>query len=66
MMSDRRLKILSSIPSDGSGVPGEVLGGTEIACGSGSITVLEMQISGRKAQSASVFLQGNNISQRLE
>ena len=66
MMSDRRLKILSSIPSDGSGVPGKVLGGTEIACGSGSITVLEMQISGKNAQSANVFLQGNNLSGQLE
>jgi methionyl-tRNA formyltransferase len=66
MMSDRRLKILSSIPSDGSGVPGKVLGGTEIACGSGSITVLEMQISGKNAQSANVFLQGNNMSGQLE
>ena len=66
MMSDRRLKILSSIPSDGSGVPGKVLGGTEIACGSGSITVLELQISGRNVQSANVFLQGNNMSGRLE
>ena len=66
MMSDQRLKILSSIPSDGSGVPGKVLGGTEIACGSGSITVLEMQISGKNAQSANVFLQGNNLSGLLE
>lgn len=66
MMGDRRLKVLSSMPSDGSGIPGEVLGGAEIACGSGAIMLLEVQVSGKKSQSAGIFLQSKSLPGRLD
>ena len=65
MMGDQRLKVLESSLSGGTGVPGQVLKGTEIACGQGSVTLHQVQAAGKKAQSAKVFLQGYNLPNGL-
>ena len=65
MMGDQRLKVLESSLSGGTGVPGQVLKDTEIACGQGSVTLQLVQAAGKKAQRAKVFLQGNNLLEGL-
>ncbi|MDT1987209.1 MAG: methionyl-tRNA formyltransferase, partial [Planktomarina sp.] len=66
MVGERRLKALSSSLGNGFGYPGEVLGGTEIACGTGSVTLLEVQLSGKTSQSSAEFLLGNSLPNRLD
>ena len=66
MVGERRLKALSSSLGNGFGYPGEVLGGTEIACGTGSVTLLKVQLSGKASQSSAEFLLGNSLPNRLD
>jgi len=53
-----RLKLLRSRRAKGSGAPGKVLHGLTIACGEGSVEVLEVQRPGRRAARADEFLRG--------
>lgn len=54
-----RIKVLASRVSQGAGTPGAVLlEPFRIACGSGSIEVLQIQRAGKGAQDAATFLNG--------
>ncbi len=61
MLNGKRLKLLRSRHTEGSGAPGQVLGGFRVACGSGAIEVLEAQIEGRGRQDAEAFLNGTPL-----
>lgn len=57
-----RVKILRSARGDAGGPPGTVLGdGLIIACGDGSVNLLQLQKAGGKALAADEFLRGNPI-----
>ena len=56
------LKILSAVPADGSGPPGTVLDAKlTIACGSGAIRLVRVQLPGRQAMDADALLRGRPI-----
>lgn len=61
-----RVKIFASAPEQGSGVPGTVLEadakhGLLIACGTGTLRILELQMVGGKRMSACDYLRGHAI-----
>lgn len=66
LAAGERLKILRSRLADGSGAPGQVLGGLTIACGTGAIEIVEAQREGRKAVSGDELLRGWGLPERLE
>jgi methionyl-tRNA formyltransferase len=49
---------LRSRLAEGAGLPGQVLHGLTIACGSGAVEVLEVQREGKRPASARDFLNG--------
>ena len=56
------LKSLSAVPADGSGTPGTVLDARlTIACGSGAIRLVRVQLPGRQAMDADALLRGRPI-----
>jgi len=56
------LKIQSARPVAGSGAPGELLGGTTVACGEGTAwELLEVQPEGKKRMPAPAWLQGARL-----
>ena len=61
-----RTKLLNSRLIDGSGEPGDHLGGCRIACGTGAIEVTEVQRVGRKPVSANDFLRGIRVPDKFE
>ncbi|MDD9979616.1 MAG: methionyl-tRNA formyltransferase [Boseongicola sp.] len=61
-----RLKLLRSRVSRGVGQPGEHLGNFEIACGSGSVQVIEAQKSGKRPMQADVVLRGLTLPRYLD
>lgn len=65
MAGDQRVKLLRSRLGTGSGTPGQVLGGFEIACGEGSVEILEAQRAGKKPQTAADFLNGGGLPNHL-
>ena len=62
---DERLKLLRSRPVEGTGTPGEILGGMTIACGSGAVEVLEAQREGKKPMAVADLLRGLTLPARL-
>jgi len=60
------LKVLRASLGDGSGPPGTVLSSTErgieVACGTGSLLLIELQPAGKRAMAAVDFLAGHQIS----
>ncbi|AUM73130.1 methionyl-tRNA formyltransferase [Paracoccus jeotgali] len=60
-----RVKLLRSVVIDGSGEPGQVLQGFDIACGEGAVRVLEAQRQGKRPMLASEFLRGMTLPERL-
>ena len=60
-----RLKVLKSVlDSKSSSTPGQVMNqdkGLQVACGSGSIWIQEVQLEGKKVQEISAFLRGFKI-----
>jgi len=60
-----RVKLLRSAVIDGSGAPGQVLHGFDIACGEGAVRVLEAQRQGKRPMTASEFLRGMTLPERL-
>lgn len=66
LATGERLKILRSRLADGSGAPGQVLGGLTIACGTGAVEIVEAQREGRKAVSGDELLRGWGLPERLE
>lgn len=65
IMDDQRLKVLASYLSDGTGVPGQVLQASEIACGDGSVILTTLQPAGKTAQTIEVFFRGYSLPERL-
>ncbi|KZL22003.1 Methionyl-tRNA formyltransferase [Pseudovibrio axinellae] len=61
-----RVKVLRSNLTEGSGTAGEVIaaqGSTlSIACGSGAITLVQLQRAGKKPMSADEFLRGSKLN----
>ena len=54
-----RIKLLASVPTEGSGAPGTVLDGAPtIACGGGALQLLKLQRPGRGPVEADAFLRG--------
>jgi methionyl-tRNA formyltransferase len=54
-----RVKLLRTTHGEGSGTPGMLLDGNfTVACGEGSVRVLELQRAGRQAMKAEEFLRG--------
>ena len=60
------MKLLASQVSQGSGTPGQVLGGFEVACGQGSVIINRVQLAGKTAQTAAEFLQGHALPEKLD
>ncbi|MAZ02081.1 MAG: methionyl-tRNA formyltransferase [Sneathiella sp.] len=59
-----RIKVLSAVPIDVSGTPGEVLDGQlTIACGEGALALETVQPAGKGRMSAAAFLNGHLIRQ---
>src|SRR5262249_36378120 len=57
-----RVKLLRTTKADGAGVPGEVLDDRlTVACGSGSVRILELQRAGRQPMQAEEFLRGASV-----
>ena len=61
-VDDKLLKVYRVQSAAGAGAPGEVLkagrDGIEVACGSGSIVIVELQLEGKKRLPAAEFLAG--------
>ena len=64
-VAGERVKLLRSRLSEGSGAPGQVLGGFAVACGEGAIEVLEAQRAGKKPMAAGELLRGWDLPARL-
>ncbi|QDC08640.1 methionyl-tRNA formyltransferase [Oceanicola sp. D3] len=60
-----RVKLLRSRLAEGSGAPGEVLGGFTVACGSGAVEVLQAQRQGKRPMEAAELLRGLTLPGRL-
>lgn len=56
-----RLKVLRSELATGTGTPGTILQGLTVACGTGAITLTQVQREGRGAQDADSFLRGHPL-----
>lgn len=64
-MGGERVKLLRSRLVDGSGEPGQVLGGLAIACGSGAVEVMLAQREGKRPMEADAFLHGFAMPERV-
>lgn len=62
-VNGKRVKIHSACLSDSQGKPGEVisLSPLEVACGSGSIIINELQLEGKKRMDSRSFLNGHKL-----
>jgi methionyl-tRNA formyltransferase len=58
MIAGRRVKLLRSRPATGSGAPGTLLDGLTVACGSGAVSITELQPAGKPRMSAAAYLRG--------
>ena len=57
-----RIKLLRSTLVEAKGQPGKSLDDRlSIACGSGALRILEVQVAGKKAMSADAFLAGTRV-----
>lgn len=69
-LNGKRVKIFSTKLSSDSGTPGEVisLSPLTVACGQGSVVLLELQLEGKKRMDAAAFLNGHslNVSDKFE
>ena len=66
LIGGERVKLLRSRLVAGSGLPGQVLEGFTIACGTGAIEVLEAQREGKRPMPASDILRGLDLPARLD
>ncbi|HJV67439.1 MAG TPA: methionyl-tRNA formyltransferase [Geomonas sp.] len=68
-LDDKLLKVYRVQTASGSGAPGEVLkaarDGIEIACGNGSVLIVELQLEGKKRLPAAEFLAGCRLEPGL-
>jgi len=65
LAGDERMKLLRSRVVEGAGLPGQVLHGFTIACGSGAIEVVEAQRDGKRPMPAADALRGMVLPERL-
>jgi methionyl-tRNA formyltransferase len=61
-LGGERIKLLRSHLAAGTGAPGTVLGGLTVACGTGAVTVTEVQRAGRRPMVAAEFLRGTDLA----
>ena len=65
-LNGARLKVHRMKVGTGKGTPGTVLaagpGGLEVACGEGSIVLLDVQPEGKRVMSAGDFLSGHKLA----
>jgi methionyl-tRNA formyltransferase len=65
-LGGKLLKVHRVRTGETKGAPGTVLsagpGGVEVACGEGSLVLLELQLEGKRAMSAADFLSGHKLS----
>ena len=64
-MDGKRLKVISAIPSNGKGAPGEVIGNDDklvVACKDGAVQFITVQPEGSKVMSAADMLRGKGIA----
>ena len=64
-VAGERVKLLRARLAEGSGAPGEVLGGFTVACGAGAVEILEAQRAGRRAMKQEEFLRGTALPPAL-
>jgi methionyl-tRNA formyltransferase len=57
-VAGERLKLLRSHVAEGSGAPGQVLGGLRVACGTGAVAITLAQREGKRAMQADDILRG--------
>ena len=60
-IGDERVKLLGSRLADGSGRPGEVLGGFSVACGEGAVEITRLQRPGKRPMAAEEALKGLSL-----
>lgn len=60
-----RVKLLRSRVVEGTGAPGQTLGGLRIACGTGAVDITEAQRPGKKPMQALDFLRGYELPDQL-
>jgi methionyl-tRNA formyltransferase len=65
LIAGERVKLLRSRLADGQGLPGEVLGGFTIACGTGAVEITLAQREGKRALPADEILRGLVLPARL-
>jgi methionyl-tRNA formyltransferase len=65
LAGDERIKLLRSRLADGAGMPGQVLHGLTIACGSGAVQVTLAQREGKRPMEPDDFLRGVKLPDRL-
>ncbi len=64
-IAGERFKLLRSRLAEGSGTPGAHLGGFLVACGDGSVQVIQAQRQGKRAMAADEILRGMDFPQHL-
>jgi len=65
-IAGERVKLLRAGAVDGAGVPGAVLEGLTVACGTGAVRILVAQRQGKKAMPAEDILRGLTLPDRLD
>ena len=66
LIGGERVKLLRSELAAGQGLPGQVLGGLTIACGSGAVRITEAQREGKRPAQAAEMLRGFDLPERLD
>ena len=65
-LNGQQLRIYRTLAGEGNGAPGEVIraakGTLEIACGSGSLMIRELQLAGKKRLDSASFLAGCQLT----
>jgi methionyl-tRNA formyltransferase len=64
-VNGERVKLLRSRLAEGTGFPGQVLGGFTVACGEAAVEVLEAQREGKRPMPAAEVLRGLNLPATL-
>ncbi|KEP70463.1 methionyl-tRNA formyltransferase [Thioclava dalianensis] len=65
-INDERVKLLQAALGQGQGTPGAVLDGFTIACGTGSLEILQAQRPGKRAMAVKDSLHGREMPARLD
>ena len=65
MINGRRVKLMQSRLSDGTGAAGHLLSGLTVACGSGAVEITQVQPEGKGRMSTEDYLRGANLPDGL-